>query len=280
MRKNGLAAALFKHTAGVQHADALHMARHQRQVVADEDHGHALLSHQFLQQVQHLRLYGAVQRRGGLVGNQHLGLAGQRAGQHDALALAARKLVRVVTPTFACMLDADALQPADGLFPRRLRRKPAVQAQGFCHCITHTLQRVKGGHGLLKNHADTGTSNTAPCRFAHAQQFLSVEPDAAVRRRIARQQTHHGQHGQGFAAARLANQPQRLTALQGEVELLYGLGHPAGGADLYREVFDLQQGGSCVRHRNRTSILGSSTSRRPSPRKLRPSTASAMHTPG
>ena len=49
---------------------------------------------QLAEQVEDLRLDGDVERRGRLVGDQELGIAGERHGDHDALAHAAGELVR------------------------------------------------------------------------------------------------------------------------------------------------------------------------------------------
>ncbi len=83
--------------AQVHHRDAVGDVAHHRQVVGDEDVGEtriALL--QFLQQVDHLRLDRDIQRRDRLVQDQQVGVAGQGAGDADALALAAGELMRVV----------------------------------------------------------------------------------------------------------------------------------------------------------------------------------------
>ena len=55
----------------------------------------AVVSPQLVQQVEDLRLHRHVQRRGRLVGHQQRGIAGQRHGDHHALAHAARQLVRI-----------------------------------------------------------------------------------------------------------------------------------------------------------------------------------------
>jgi hypothetical protein len=65
------------------------------QVVADEQHAHAVLALHLGDQLQDLALDGHVQRRGRLVGDQQLGLAGQRHRDHHALLLAAGQLVRI-----------------------------------------------------------------------------------------------------------------------------------------------------------------------------------------
>ena len=47
------------------------------------------------EELQDLRLHRHVERRGRLVGDEEVGLVGERHGDHHALALAARELVRV-----------------------------------------------------------------------------------------------------------------------------------------------------------------------------------------
>jgi len=64
-------------------------------VVGDEDAGHVDLVVQPAQPAAQLLADLGVERAEGLVEQQHLGLDGQGAGQRDALALAARELVRV-----------------------------------------------------------------------------------------------------------------------------------------------------------------------------------------
>ena len=60
-------------------------------VVGDEQVGQALVALQALQQHQHLLLDGDVERAGGFVEHQHLGLHDERTGNGQALALAARE---------------------------------------------------------------------------------------------------------------------------------------------------------------------------------------------
>ena len=66
-----------------------------RQVVADEQQRHAALAHQAVEQLEDLGLGGDVERGRRLVGDQQLRAAGERHGDGDALALAARDLVRI-----------------------------------------------------------------------------------------------------------------------------------------------------------------------------------------
>ena len=73
----------------LHHRHAVGKAAHQMQVVGDEQHGHAVALLQRGQQVQDLAAQAHVQRGGGFVGQQQLGLASQGHRDHGALALPA-----------------------------------------------------------------------------------------------------------------------------------------------------------------------------------------------
>ena len=81
--------------AEVHHRDPVAHVPHDRQVVRDEDQRQAQVALQLAQQVEDLRLDRDVERRDRLVGHDHLRLERERAGDADALALAARELVRI-----------------------------------------------------------------------------------------------------------------------------------------------------------------------------------------
>ena len=69
-----------------------------------------------------LRLHGDVESRGRLVGDQHLRIAGERDGDHDALAHPAGELVRILAKALLGVGHAHRLQRRDR---RRLRRGAA-----------------------------------------------------------------------------------------------------------------------------------------------------------
>ena len=72
------------------------------------------------QQRHDLRLHGDVERGGRLVGDQQARIAGERHGDHHALAHAARQLVRIVAQPLRGVGDAHALERFLG---RRRRRR-------------------------------------------------------------------------------------------------------------------------------------------------------------
>ena len=118
------------------HGDAVADLRRDAQIVGDEQHREAQPAADVGEQLQHLRLHRDVERRDRLVGDQQLGLHRQRAGDADALALAARELVRVAVraPRGRARPAPSARAPARSrlgarrpwfIGPRRSRRRPS-----------------------------------------------------------------------------------------------------------------------------------------------------------
>ena len=96
---------LLDDLAGLHHAHAVaHMGDH-GEIVADQQIGQPPLLAQFLQQVQDFRLNRHVEGRCRLVEQQHFRLQDQRAGDGDALALAAGELMRKTVAQFGIEPD-------------------------------------------------------------------------------------------------------------------------------------------------------------------------------
>ena len=87
------------------------------EVVGDEDDGRAGLGLEGAHEVEDLGLDGHVERRRGLVGDEQLGLAGERDGDHDALRHAARHLVRVGLVATLDVGDAHHLHELEAALP-------------------------------------------------------------------------------------------------------------------------------------------------------------------
>ena len=83
--------AISADLAEVHHHHAVGDVADDVEVVGDEDVGEAELALQVLEQVEDLRLHRDVERRDRLVADDQLRVDGERAGDADALALAARR---------------------------------------------------------------------------------------------------------------------------------------------------------------------------------------------
>ena len=112
--------ALFHRAPVLHHHHAVGMLLHDVEVVGDEQQRHAGLALERLQQLQDLRLDGDVERGGGLVRDQQLGVVGERGRDHHPLALPARELVRIGGEPFLGLGEAGAAQKFHDARPQRL----------------------------------------------------------------------------------------------------------------------------------------------------------------
>ena len=94
-REHGSRGADFEQLAAEQHAYAIRDRPYHGKVVGNEQHGKVVLGAQALEQLQDAGLHRDVQSGQDFVAQQEAGVAGQGAGNRDALPLAARELVRV-----------------------------------------------------------------------------------------------------------------------------------------------------------------------------------------
>ncbi len=174
---------------------------------------------QLAQQLEDLRLDGDVERRRRLVGDQQLGLAGERHGDHHPLAHAARELVRVVV---AAPLAASGM-------PTELEQLDAPRAPA---CARRSERCSRSGSAIWRPTGSTGFSDVigswkiiairAPrtCRIAARAGSCSSVPS----KRIGRRRSGPGGSSSrmiesavdALAAARLADDAERLAAVDVE----------------------------------------------------------------
>ena len=195
-REDSLCGAAFHHRAAIHHQHAVGVLRDHAQVVRDQDERHAALGHQVADEVQNLLLHGHIQRRGGLVGNQQVGPAGQRHGDGDALALPARELVRIGIQAPRGIGNAHALQQGQGLAASRCTAHAAVQPQGLGHLVPNAVHGVQRRHGLLEHHADAVAAQAAQRAVVQPHQLLPIQKNAATGLRGVGQQAHERQGGE------------------------------------------------------------------------------------
>ena len=86
--------AMFNDAAEIHHRHAAAEPAHHREVMADEEKGGPPPLTQFAQQ-QHLRLHQDIKCRDRLIGHDQFQVHAQRAGNADALALAAGEFMRL-----------------------------------------------------------------------------------------------------------------------------------------------------------------------------------------
>ena len=185
---------------------------HRLDVMADEHHGKVELLLQIHEQVQNLGAYGHVEGRGGLVGDDGVGLQGQRAGDCHALTLAAGHL--------AGQRLEDAVGKADHLDELThagfagLRVAHLVHDHGVHELLAHGHACVQGRCRVLEHNGDDAADDLT-LRSGALRDIGALEVHVAGRGGL---QTAHDVGRGGLAAAGLAHDADGLARheLQGQ----------------------------------------------------------------
>ncbi len=211
LRVQRVARGLLDEPAEVHHPDDVRDVPDDGEVVRDDQIGEAEGLLELLQQVDHLRLDRDVQRRDRLVADDHVRLQDQRAGDADALALAAGELVRVAGEGVG--READLGEDRLDLLPAlRLVLADAVGGHALGQDRLDVLPGVEAAQRVLEDHLETAAER--PHLLARQlRQVGAVEDDPAVGDVVQPQDRPAERR---LAAARLADQAVRLTGLDGQ----------------------------------------------------------------
>ena len=203
----------------------------QFRVVGDHDH-EAVLGH-FLQQLHDLNARLTVQRAGGLVGQQDVGVVDEGAGDGHALHLAAGHLGGVLVELVA---EADLLErlggPAAPLGPRN-----AGDGQGQLHIGQHRLMRDEVV--ALEHEADGVVAVGVP--VAVGVLFGGDAVDDEVAAVIAVQAADDVQQ-RGLAGAAGAEDGDEFAVAKVQTDLVKGRLHKIAGLVLLVDLFELKHG--------------------------------------
>ena len=135
--------------AQIHHAHAVGNVFHHAHVVRHKQVGQLVLRLQVLQDVEHLRLNGHIQRGHGLITHYEFGLQCQGARNANALALAAGKLMRIAARVI--LLHAHAAQRLDHALKALRARADAMHQQALANALAHRHARVQRGVRILKD---------------------------------------------------------------------------------------------------------------------------------
>jgi len=229
---------LLDDAAGIHHRRPVRPLRDDAEVVGDQQHRHAELPAQAVQQVQHLRLDRDVQRRRRLVGDDQLRAAGDGDCDHHPLAHPAGELVRELVHPAPRLRDADQVQQLDRPAPRRAPGHPLMPADHLHDLRAHGQHRVQRRHRLLHDERDALAPDAAQRRGRSGQKVCPAEQHAAAQDAgRGRQQAQQGERGDRLAAPAFSHQRQGLT--RGDVEVDAMDGDAAGETD--GKVLHMQQ---------------------------------------
>ncbi len=172
-------APLLDDAPGLHHIGAVADLIDDAEIVRDQQTGKPHLLAQIGDEREHLRLHRDIERGGGLVRDQELRLAGDGRGNHHALALAARHLVRIAIHRVIRRRDADEIEQLDGAFARGRAAEAAMDHERLHDLIAAGEDRIERGHRLLEDHADVVAARGAHLALRGGGEIAPAEQNAA-----------------------------------------------------------------------------------------------------
>ena len=242
--------ALFHYAACVHDNNIVGHLRNNAEVMGDEHDGRVDAVLQVAQQIQNLGLNRHIKRRGRLIRNDDLGVAGQRHSDHDALTHTAGQLMREHRVDTLAVSNADHLEHLDRALFDVLFRLALTLMQGndLIDLGADAEHGVQAGHRLLKDHRNIvaaqtlhlfggGLGNIVGLAIAQIQADGALD-DLALR---ALQQLHQGQAGDGLAAAGLADNAHGLADGHLKRDAVHALDNTGVGEEVGVQVVKLDR---------------------------------------
>ncbi len=153
------------------------MAGDDSHIVGDQHHRHTEASLQVVEQGKDLGLDGDIESGGRLVGDQQFRLAGERHGDHDALAEAAGKLVGVVAQAFGGVRHAHKAEHLGRPFERLVLGDLLMQDDAFGYLTPDVHRGVEGGQRVLEDHPDLVAPHGTDLFVRHGGELLACQAD-------------------------------------------------------------------------------------------------------
>ncbi|MPN08060.1 hypothetical protein SDC9_155336 [bioreactor metagenome] len=257
--------------------------RQHGQVVGDEQRRGAVLGEVPVEHTQHRGLRGDVEGGGRLITDRQYRVVDQGHRDQHPLALSAGQLVRIAVGDALHVGQRDGAQhlqhPGSGV-----TTPVAVQDDELAELAADPHRRVQRRHRLLEDHAvgvaaqpgqstvrGGGDLDDAVRRTGrrHGQANAAAHPGGL------RQQAEQRQAGDRLARTGLPDQSHPLAVGDAERQPAHHVGTAPAEPD--PQVVDPHQR---LGHRTASRSRGSSRSRRPSPNRLKPSTARPIASPG
>src|SRR5258706_4862338 len=175
------------------------------EVVRDEEVGDLSLALEVVKQVEDLRLDGDVQSADGLVADDEIRGERERAGDADALALAAGKFVGVAQGEGR--IEAHALEEVGDHFLALAAAGNAMDLDGLTDDVADGHARVEAADGVLEDDLHVAAELAELFAFV-AEEILPAIGDGAAG---ARDEAEDGAANGGFAAAGFTDKAERFA---------------------------------------------------------------------
>ena len=184
------------------------------QVVGDEEHREVEALLELFQKLEHLFLHRNVECRDRFVGDEQRGFERERAGDADALALAAREFMR--KPVRRARIEADELEKPFRLFEGELAWN-AGRDRTVRDARADAPARIERGERILEHHLDTAPAfpQLPPPQL---REVRAADPNAA---RVGSEEPGD-QAGDGrFSRTGFADEAERFSSADGEAHIAH-----------------------------------------------------------
>ena len=194
-----------------------------------------------LEHVENLGLHRHVERRRGLVGENHLRLVSDGERDHHALAHTAGELVGVRLRAFGRARNADDLQQLHGALQRGFFRDVAMYMERFGNLPADGVHGVERRQRVLEDHRDVFAAILRHRVVVEAEKVDAVVGDGAGHVGALGQEADHRERHHGLARARLSDDAEHFASTDVERHVAHGA-HRAGFAgEGDRKIADLDE---------------------------------------
>ncbi len=166
--------------SGVHHLDAVAEAGDDAEIVRDEDHGHAEFALHFADELENLGLDGDVERGGRFVGDEQLGFGDEGHRDHDALAHAAGKFVRIIVDAFRGVVDADGFKHRQRAGEGVATGNVFVDEEWLDDLLAEAQERIERRHRILEDHGDAFAADGTGLARRTMEQVDAIEEGSAA----------------------------------------------------------------------------------------------------
>src|SRR5687767_2009235 len=127
-----------------------------------------------------------------------------------------------------------------------------MESECFRDLLTDGVDRIQRRHRILKDHRDIVAADVSHPIIGRGRQLFALE-SYGPRHDFSRQrdQSHDRERGDRFTRARFANQPEQLTFIDVETDVIDSLYKTAASREMCSEIMDFEQ----VRHFERSIVI-------------------------
>ena len=208
----------------VHHQRAVGELGHHAEVVGDDQHAGAGDVTGGPEHIEDLRLHGDVQRGGGLVADQQIGVVGDGHRDDHPLAFAAGQFMRERLGAPLRLRDADEFEQLDRAAARRAPVDPRlVHRDGLGDLVADGVDRRQRRHRVLEHRADRRAPDPRHVVVGHAEQFVAVQPNRAGDIGVLGQQADHRHRGGRLPRAGFADHRDHLAGVDAQADPAHGV---------------------------------------------------------